>query len=267
FYPAGWVGEQESWIILFTTALLLVFVFLPVAVVSFFFAWRYRASNTSATYAPKWDHSNLLEVFLWGGPILIIIMVGYLSVHNIYRLDPYKVIAQQDKQPIEVEAISMDWKWLFIYPQYGVASVNELAMPVDTPVTLKMTSDTVMSAFMIPRMGTQIYVMSGMRTKVNLLPNKLSSDFSNGIWGKSFQYTGDGFSKEKFTVLSMKDDEFKNWVEKAKSTGSELDSARYAKLTVPRVDKDVTYFYPVEHGLFKSIIQDYHTGTPRNRMT
>lgn len=265
FYTAGVVGKTESDVIIFVTVLLMVFVFLPVAVATFYFAWHYRESNSKAGYSPNWSHSNLLEVFLWGGPILIIVILGALSIMTNYKLDPYKVVSSDKAQtadPVEVRAIAMDWKWLFIYPKYNIASVNELAMPVDTPITIHLTSDSVMTAFMIPRMGSQIYAMAGMRTMMNLLPTR-KGDFI----GRNYQYNGNGFAKMKFHVDSMSAQDFKNWINKAKQSGDKLTWQRYNLLAAPAVMQKTIYFSSVKPNLFYDVIADYHKGTPRNRMT
>lgn len=261
FYTAGAVGADERGLIAIT-AVLMLFVFIPVVSLTLFFAWRYRESNAEARYSPKWSHSNLLEVFLWGGPIVIIAILGTLTWISTHRLDPYNSLASENQDPVQVEAIAMDWKWLFVYPQYNVAAVNELAMPVNTPISLHLTSDTVMTAIMIPRMGSQIYAMSGMRTQLHLLPTQ-TGDFM----GKNYQYNGRGFASERFHARSMTDEQFKSWIKKAKASGQRLDEARYAELTKPSQPEGVTYFSPVKPHLLNYVIKQYHTGSPRNRIT
>lgn len=261
FHTAGAVGADERNLIVITTVLML-FVFVPVVAFTLFFAWRYRESNSNATYAPKWSHSNLLEVFLWGGPIVIIGILAVLTWQSTHALDPYKVVDSGGKDPLQVEAIALDWKWLFVYPKYDVAAVNELAMPVDTPVSVHITSDTVMNAIMIPRMGSQIFAMSGMRTQLHLLPTRKGRFF-----GKNYQYTGEGYADEAFHVVSISDDQFKKWVQKAKSSGERLDESRYSRLAQPSSPSGVTYFSPVKPHLLNYVIQQYNDGTPRNHMT
>lgn len=261
FYTAGSVSAQERNLIVIT-AVLMLFVFIPVVTFTLFLAWRYRESNTKATYSPKWSHSTLLEVFLWGGPIVIIAILGTITWYSTHELDPYKALAVKGKKPVQVEAIAMDWKWLFVYPQYNVAAVNELAMPVNTPVSIHMTSDTVMTAIMIPRLGSQIFAMSGMRTQLHLIANQKGRFF-----GKNYQYNGKGFAKERFHAVSMSDEQFKEWVQRAKAAGQRLDAARYARLTEPSQPKGVTYFSPVKPHLLNYVIQQYHSGEPRNNMT
>lgn len=261
FHTAGAVGAHERNLMLITTVLML-FVFVPVVVLTLFFAWRYRESNSNATYAPKWSHSNLLEVFLWGGPIVIIGILGVLTWQSTHALDPYKTPEASGKTPIQVEAIALDWKWLFVYPKYDVAAVNELAMPVDTPISIHITADTVMNAIMIPRMGSQIFAMSGMRTQLHLLPTRKGRFF-----GKNYQYTGEGYADEAFHAVSISDDQFKKWVQKAKSSGERLDAKRYSRLMQPSHPTGVSYFSPVKPHLLNYVIQQYNDGTPRNHLT
>lgn len=259
-FPAGHVGDAQRDLIVFTV-LLMAFVFIPVITLTLWFAWRYRAQNTKARYEPKWDHSKLLEVFLWGGPIVIVLILGVVTWYTTYTLDPYDEI-QSDNPPLEVKAIAMDWKWLFVYPKYNVASIGELALPVDTPVSLQLTSDTAMTAFMIPAMGSQIFVMNGMVTNLNLLPKERGN-----YLGRNYQYIGEYYHSMRFRARVMSSANFRNWVEHAKSTGTRLDTSRYAKLTEPGDFNRVAYFSPVKDHLFRYVYDLYHEGTPRNRLT
>lgn len=261
FYTAGPISGHERDLITITVVLML-FVFVPVVSLTLFFAWRYRESNAKAAYSPKWAHSNLLEVFLWGGPIVIVVILGALTWMSTHELDPYKALKAKDKDPVQVEAIAMDWKWLFVYPQYNVAAVNELAMPAKTPISIHITSDTVMNAIMIPRLGSQIFAMSGMRTQLHLV-----ADRKGRFFGKNYQYTGEHFADENFHAVSLSDEQFKAWVQNAKASGQHLDEARYASLTKPSSPTGVTYFSPVKPHLLNYVIQQYHNGTPRNQQT
>jgi cytochrome o ubiquinol oxidase subunit 2 len=260
FSPAGVVGEHQRTLLIFVF-LLMLFVLIPVMAALIFFLWRYRASNTKATYTPRWSESTLLEGFLWGGPIVILCIFAYASYYTTTGLDPYKAIASAKADPVKVEAIGSDWKWLFIYPQYNIASVNELAMPVNTPVSLHLTSDDVMMAFMIPQMGSQIYAMSGMATQLNMKSTRTGT-----FYGKNYQYNGDGFAKSNFHAVSMSEKDFKAWIKKAKASGQTLDTDRYAQLAVPK-NMGVKYFSSVKPHLFRHVIGLYHTGKPRNRDT
>lgn len=262
FFPAGSIAAQERDLMLITLGLLL-FVFVPVVVLTLFFIWHYRASNTQADYRPDWGHSTILEVFLWGGPIVIILILGVLTWFSTHQLDPYKPLASAEDRPtLEIEAIGLDWKWLFIYPEYGVASVNEMALPVDQPVSLRLTSDTVMMGFMIPALGSQIMVMSGMQTQMHLDAERPGTYF-----GKNYQYSGDGFADEQFRAIALDRSGFETWVHRVRSRGQALDAGRYAALAEPSRNHRVEYFSPVQPDLFDHVIGLYHSGQPRDQLT
>lgn len=254
FFPAGVVGGHQRDLMILTFVLML-FVFVPVVTLTLFFAWRYRLSNSDARYTPRWSESALVEVFLWGGPVVIVCILAVVTWISTHQLDPYRSITVEHAQPIEVEAIAMDWKWLFIYPQYNVAAVNEMAMPVNTPVSIHLTSDTVMTAFMIPRLGSQIFAMSGMQTRLHLLPTKTGTFF-----GKNYQYSGEGFSHMTFDAISTTEEGFKAWIAKAKASGNTLDIPRYAELKKPSEKEPVSYYSPVRPKLFSYVIGQYHSG-------
>lgn len=262
FFPAGSIGVHERNLMLVTLGLM-VFVFVPVFVLTLFFVWHYRASNTKADYRPDWAHSNILEAFLWGGPIVIIAILGVVTWYSTYQLDPYKPVASAGRgPPLQVDAIGTDWKWLFVYPQYHVAAVNELAMPVDTTVSLRLTSDTVMLAFMVPALGSQIMAMSGMQTRLHLDALRPGTYF-----GKNYQYNGDGFADEEFRAVAMSRRQFEAWVARARARGRPLDKTRYAELARPSRVERVEYFSPVAPGLFDDVIQRYHRGKPHPQLT
>lgn len=260
-FPAGEVGTAQRNLIVFTV-LLLAFVFVPVVSFTLFFAWRYRASNTKARYSPKWDHSKLLEAFLWGGPIVIVAILATATWITTYELDPYDSIKPADAPTLKVRAISLDWKWLFIYPKYDVASIGELALPVDRPVSIMLTSDTAMTAFMVPALGSQIFVMNGMVTNLHYLPREIGN-----YLGRNYQYIGEHYHDMIFRTKVMSMADFKGWVEQAKAKGTRLDELRYAKLAEPSDFDRVAYFSPIKDHLFRFVIGLYNDGTPRNRFT
>lgn len=259
-FPSGTVGEQERDLIIISF-LLMMFVFVPVVILTLWFMWHYRVDNHKATYKPRWDHSSLLEVFLWGGPVVIIAILGVLTWYSTHALDPYKEIASKH-DTVHVQGIAMDWKWLFIYPDRNIATVDELAIPKNRPVSIDLTSDTVMNAFMVPALGTQIFAMSGMRTNVNLMSNETGKFF-----GKNYQYTGEGFHNMAFQVNAMEPAKFEDWASSVKQTGAQLDADRFAELTKPSDHAGVTYFAPVKDDLFGYVIGLYNNGTPRNETT
>lgn len=263
FFTAGPVAAYERNIMLFTFTVML-FVLVPVVGFTLWFAWHYRASNRNNTYTPNWHHSGLLEGFLWGGPVVIIVILGSLTFFTTYDVDPYKAIPSEH-EPIKVEAIAMDWKWLFIYPDYNVASVNEMAMPVDVPVVINLTSATVMNAFMIPRLGSQVMAMSGMGTQLNLMASQKGSYF-----GKNYQYSGDGFAHMNFQAHATDQQGFDAWIAKARASHRKLDIDAYRQLVKPSEKDDVAYYSSVRPKLFSHVIAEfnshdgnaYHAGAP-----
>jgi cytochrome o ubiquinol oxidase subunit 2 len=177
--PAGDIAVQQKNLIIASTALMLLVV-VPVIAMAFIFAWRYRASNPDATYDPDWHHSTQLEVVIWTIPLLIIIALGAMTWISTHTLDPFRPLARLGPnrpipagvRPLEVQAVALDWKWLFIYPEYGIATVNELAAPVDRPIVFKITSSSVWNTLYVPALAGMIYAMPGMETQLNAVINK-----------------------------------------------------------------------------------------------
>jgi cytochrome o ubiquinol oxidase subunit 2 len=241
--PKGPIGAEELNIILIATGLMLIVV-LPVIGMTIAFAWRYRASNTKAEYKPEWEHSNAIEAVVWVVPCLIIIALGLITWTSTHKLDPYKPIAAE-KAPVEVEVVSLDWKWLFIYPDLKIASVNELAFPAGTPVHFRLTSGSVMNAFFVPQLGTMVYTMAGMQTQLSLL-----ADQPGSYEGISSQFSGDGFSDMKFLTRSMSEDDFQSWVEHARAGGAVLSTAVYHELEKPSEKVPVAYYGDIDPMVF-----------------
>jgi len=249
--PKGPIGAGDRAVILDAFGLMLIVV-IPVVLMSIGIPWYYRAENTKATYAPEWKHSNLIEAFVWLGPAIIVAALGALAWTSSHRLDPYKQIAS-DVPPIHVEAVSLDWKWLFIYPELGIATVNQLVFPAKAPLNLRLTSDTVMTAFFIPDLGSQIYSMAGMETKLNLMANK-----PGHYWGDNTQYSGNGFHNMHFEAKATTPEAFKQWVAKVRQSLEKLDSARFAELEKPSKGwAPVQHFSAVKPKLFESIMGKY----------
>jgi cytochrome o ubiquinol oxidase subunit II len=249
----GVIGAAESSLIATATyAMLLVVV--PVILLTLFIAWRYRASNTKATYAPKWAHSTAIEVVVWAIPAAIILYLGILTWKTTHELDPYKPL-QSEVKPINVEVVALDWKWLFIYPDLGVASVNQLAFPVGTPVNFRITSDSVMNSFFIPQLGSQIYAMAGMQTKLHLM-----ADHAGDYAGISANYSGKGFSDMKFRALAMSNEDFDAWLKQVKNAPENLSMDVYAGVARPSEKVAVRYFSTVDPKLFNNIVAKYNYG-------
>ncbi|HEY4802955.1 MAG TPA: ubiquinol oxidase subunit II [Paraburkholderia sp.] len=255
--PKGSVGVAErSLIATATWAMLLVVV--PVIILTLAFAWRYRASNRNATYAPKWAHSTAIEVVVWAIPAAIILFLAILTWRTSHELDPYKPLESSVK-PINVEVVALDWKWLFIYPDLGIASVNQLAVPVGTPVNFRITSDSVMNSFFIPQLGTQVYAMAGMQTRLHLIADE-AGDFD----GLSSNYSGKGFSDMKFRTLATSQKDFDAWVQKVKASSTQLSMDKYATVAQPQEKAPVQYFSTVDPKLFNNIIAKYNNGHVTN---
>jgi len=245
--PAGPIGSQEKSLILIATSLMLIVV-IPVLIMTVAFAWRYRASNEKATYKPDWEHSNQIELVIWLVPCLIIIALGAVTWVSTHRLDPYNHIESKAK-PIRVDVVSLDWKWLFIYPDQKVASVNALALPVGVPVEFHLTSSSVMNSFFIPRLGSQIYTMPGMDTKLSLMASQ------PGVYqGISANYSGDGFSDMSFKATAMSPADFAHWVQAAQAAHNSLDMATYTKLAAPSEKAPVILYSQVEPALYHEIL-------------
>ncbi len=249
--PQGWVGDQERNLLIISTLLMLI-VIIPVLVMSVYFPLKYRADREDQSdYDPTFEHSTKIEVAVWGVPILIIIALGWFTYVYTHRLDPYRPLDHLEAgKPVEVEAVSLDWKWLFIYPEYGVASVNELAIPEGRPINFSLTSSTVMNTLSIPALGGMVYSMTGMETKLHLI-----ADSTGTFPGRSAHYSGPGFSHMTFDTLSMTDEDFDAWVEKVKADGNALTRESYLALEKPTIDEPVSYYASVEDGLFDRIVE------------
>ncbi len=237
--------------LLYTAFFIMLIVVIPVYFMVFWFIWRYRAKGGTGEYKPDWHKSAVIEVFVWSIPAAIIITLGYLVWTYSYKLDPYKKIAAPENT-INVQVVAQDWKWLFIYPDLGIASVNELAFPVDKAVSLQLTSDTVMNSFLVPALGGQIYAMAGMTSQLNLKANE-----TGRFRGRNTQYSGDGFAMQFFDAVAMTPEEFNDWVASAKLQRKPLSTVRYNELALPSIAHGIEYFSWVKPGLFEEILKKY----------
>jgi cytochrome o ubiquinol oxidase subunit 2 len=250
FDPKGDIGMQEKHLILLALGLMLLVV-VPVILLTLYFAWRYRASNQRATYAPKWAHSTAIEVVVWVIPCVIVAILALVIWRTTHSLDPSQPIESQTK-PVRVEVVALNWKWLFIYPDYGVASVNQLAIPVDTPISFDITAESLMNSFFIPQLGSQIYAMSGMRTQLNLIAN------TPGIYaGQSSAFSGPGFSDMHFDTVATNRADFDAWIARAKQSPLSLDQATYEALEKPSQKDPVTIYANVAPRLFDNVVGQY----------
>jgi len=255
--PKGSVGLSEKSLILDSTwAMLLVVI--PVIALTLLFAWRYRVSNKRATYLPTWAHSTTIEIVIWVVPSLIVLYLAILTWNSTHELDPYKPL-ESNVKPIDVEVVALDWKWLFIYPDLGIASVNQLEFPVGTPVNFRITSDSVMNSFLIPQLGGQIYAMAGMQTQLHLIANE-----AGNYAGLSANFSGPGFSDMKFRAIATSSAGFDAWVKQVKASSKQLDAAVYLGVAAPSEKDPVQYFSHVDSALFNNIIAKYNNGNVRS---
>ncbi len=251
--PGGPVGESERYVIV-TAAVLMAVVVVPVFIMAFWIPWKYRASGTGAIYRPKWTHSVVIELFMWGGPLFIVTLLAILSWTRTHSLDPYRPIPSP-APPLTIEAVCLDWKWLFIYPDQNIATVNQITFPVHVPLSFKITSDTVMGSFFIPQLGSQIYAMAGMQTRLHLL-----ADRPGRYAGQNQQLTGRGYAAMQFQADAVSPGEFQAWVLKVRQSGEKLDRNRYEQLARQGIGHPVTLFSGVSPGLFTYILSKYDPG-------
>jgi cytochrome o ubiquinol oxidase subunit 2 len=247
-HGAGPISAQTASLFWIVLAAMLIVV-LPVLVLTPIIAWRYRLRG-GAAYQPRWDSSRLLELVVWGIPVLIVLSLGFVLWQATHRLDPYRAIAAPSA-PLDVQVVALDWKWLFLYPQQHVATVNALIVPAGRPLRLHLTSATVMQSFMVPQLGGQIYAMAGMTTQLNLLAPR------RGVFaGENTQYNGEGFPKQHFQLLAVSMPAFERFVVRAQASSSALNTARYRVLTRKSTIDRPRLFSAVPPGLFAQIVQD-----------
>ncbi len=252
--PKGQIGIDEKNLIIIATVLMLVVV-IPVIIMTLYFAWKYRDGRDHEIYAPKWAHSSKIEAAVWTIPIVIIIVLGVITWRSTQALDPYKPLAGKGEH-LTVQVVSLNWKWLFIYPEQGIATVNELVFPANVPVEYKITSQSTMNSFFIPQLGSQIYSMAGMETQLHLIANEPGT-----FKGFSANYSGAGFSGMKFNAIATPTQaDFDTWVANVKAKGTKLDQHSYEALTQPSEYHPVSYYSEVEQGLFHSIVMKYMQG-------
>jgi cytochrome o ubiquinol oxidase subunit 2 len=262
--PSGDVAVQEGHLLVVSTVLMLLII-VPVIVLTLLFAWWYRQSSSQAIYAPDWDHSIQLELVIWAAPLLIIIALGAVTWISTHTLDPYRPLSRVDGErgitaagkPLTVEAVALDWKWLFLYPDQGIAVVNELAAPVDVPIHFRITAESVMNSFFIPALAGQIYAMPGMETQLYAVINR------NGQYeGFSANYSGAGFSGMHFQFRGMAAADFDGWVQAAKDSGGELNRQTYQVLRQPSQREPVRRYAVVAADLYDAILNRcVETGT------
>ncbi len=259
--PQGVIAKQQKDLMIFTL-ILSVIVVVPVFTMLGLFAWKYRAANTKAIYTPESDGNKWLELLWWGIPILIIGILSVVTWVSTHQLDPQKSIASAET-PIKVQVVALQWKWLFIYPDLGVASVNELHMPVGVPVNFEITSDAPMSAFWIPNLGTQVYAMNGMSAKLSL-----QADKAGNYRGTNTNINGEGYAGMYFMAVAVPKDTFKQWAaqtaEPSDATDARMDWDAYEALAKPSKNNAVKHYQLEDKTLYSRVIEKY---MPTNHQT
>jgi cytochrome o ubiquinol oxidase subunit 2 len=255
--PSGDIAQQQAHLITVSVILMLLII-VPVMILIIWFARKYRASNTEAAYEPDWDHSTKLELVIWGAPLLIVIVLGLVTWIYTHKLDPYRPLDRLDAsrpipastKPLIVQAVAMDWKWLFIYPEQGIATVNELVVPTDVPLRFKVSATSVMNAFYVPELAGMVYGMPGMEITLNAVQNRPVTSF-----GISSNYSGAGYSDMKFGYRGVAQGDFDAWVASVKAgNGGKLDKANYLVLEKPSIKDPVRRYAGVDDDLYYRIL-------------
>jgi len=245
--PVGPIASANRTILLNSLTIMLAIV-IPTIVATLVFAWWFRAGNTRARHRPDFVYSGRIEMVVWSIPILVILFLGAIIWTGSHDLDPRRPIASS-APPLEVQVVSLDWKWLFIYPQQGIATVNALVLPVGVPVRFRLTSASVMNSFFVPKLGSQIYTMNGMETQLNLRADRVGQ-----VYGQSSMYSGDGFSDMNFPVRTVPVEAFGRWASRARAGGPILDVRGYVDLARQSQHVPARSYRAVQPGLFEAIV-------------
>lgn len=248
--PKGIVALRERNLIL-TAIILGLSVVIPIIILTFFIAWRYRDSNPSAKYTPDRQHSKLSELTWWAIPAVVIFILAIITLKNTHALDPYKPLDTTTK-PLTIQVVALQWKWLFIYPEEDIASVNFVQFPANTPINFELTADAPMNSFWIPQLGGQMYAMAGMRTKLQLM-----SDTTGVFAGSAAEISGRGFAGMKFSAKATSRADFESWVNEVKESKEMLDLGEYNKLAKPSENNKVVYYTLNEEKLYDSIVMKF----------
>lgn len=248
--PKGLIGIKQRDLLLFSTILMLIIV-IPVLLLTFGIAWKYRAENQTAKYEPERDHNFWAECVWWGVPFLILVVLGTITWKGCHELDPFKPLASK-KKPITIQVVALQWKWLFIYPEQKIATVNLVQFPVNTPVKFEITADAPMNSFWIPQLGGQVYAMSGMRSLLYLI-----ADVVDEFRGSSANISGAGFSGMTFTAKSSSSEDFEQWVNSVRTAGIDLNGEAYRELTAPSEYNPVALYRLEKEDLFDWIVMKY----------
>ncbi|MFI4847312.1 MAG: ubiquinol oxidase subunit II [Candidatus Makana argininalis] len=249
-FPKGQIGIEQRNLIIISLILMLLLI-IPIIAITFIFILKYKSSNLNSKYNPDWCYSKKIEFFIWSIPIVIVSILSYITWNSTHELDQKKKIISKNKT-INIQVISLDWKWLFIYPKNNIATINEIVFPVNIPIKFEITSDSVMNSFFIPQLGSQIYAMSGMNSILNLISNK-----SGNYKGISSNFSGKGFYGMKFKVIVTPNKyDFLKWIKKVKSSFNIIkDIKDYEKISYPSEKNKIQYFSFVIPKLYQYVIK------------
>lgn len=249
--PKGTIAQSEKDLIIFATVLSL-FVVIPVYALTFYIAWNYREGNKHANYQPNWDRNALAETVWWGIPTILIVILSVVTWNSTHALDPKTPISSSAVRPINIEVVALQWKWLFIYPEQNIATVNYLNVPINTPIDFHITADAPMNSFWVPELGGQIYAMSGMSTELHLMASQKGS-----FAGSSANISGQGFAGMKFRVNATAKSDFDSWVSETKKSGNPLTARVYTKLAKPSDNLAPLSYSSSESNLYNQIVMKY----------
>ncbi len=250
--PAGPIAEKERNLMFFALGLSLI-VIIPVFAMGIMIAWKYRETNTTASYRPEWDHNRLYETVWWGIPTILILILSIVAWNSSHTLDPFRPIASTQK-PLSIQVVALDWKWLFIYPEQHIATVNFVQFPVSVPVNFTITSDAPMNSLWIPQLAGQIYAMPGMSTQLHLMASK-----SGDYYGSSANISGEGFAGMHFIAQASSPTQFNQWVQSVSQSPKELTASSYNSLAQPSQNNPVTYYALGSQNLYNSVVLKYMT--------
>ena len=256
--PKGMIASQERRLIVICSLLMLVVV-IPVLILTFVFAWKYREGSRHAHYTPHWEHHYIAEMCWWGVPFVIIAILAVITWKTTHTLDPFAPI-QTDQKELRIQAVALNWKWLFMYPDEGIATVNIVRFPEKTPIHFEITADAPMNSFWIPQLGGQIYAMSGMRSELYLMADKVGK-----YTGRSANISGKGFSKMLFTAESLSPQGFDQWVEEVRGSQKVLTKESYRALAEPSEGDASSYYVLGDADLFDWIMMQYMAPTHKMR--
>jgi len=249
--PKGTIASQQRDLIILATLLSLL-VILPVFALTGYISWKYRASNKKARYTPNWDGSKRLETLWWGIPTILILILSAMIYKSSHDLDPARALQANEKTPITVQVVALQWKWLFIYPEQGIATVNYLQIPEDTPINFVITADAPMNSFWIPQLGGQVYAMAGMATRLHLM-----ADEPGEYRGSSANISGAGFSGMTFTTKATSERDFGDWVRSSQDLVQPLTLATYNDLARPSKNNQPRQYAPVDKNLYEAVMMKY----------